>query len=402
MNRMADTNKKILIIGSLVCLCLIFAAGRIGQSKAQKKDEAALSSVVNDADLASSIREKGDQTLNSYTKLWVPTSVRTIGDLVFLVDSYHNQMLVNTEEGFSQPLNQWQTLPGEFNRPHTIAGDREVYLADDTENNRVEVFLKSQDSLGEIGTEETELSKAASDPAETSSEKSGSPDNVPEFTLSQVFTGVGSRPHFTWYDQDTGMFYVWSSQTGEMYMFSRKEGSGQKPQLQLKAIHKFDEMKDTYVRSFTVADGSIYFVSGVSLGILGDNSKGELSGYKPQILQYSMPELKLEKSYDVPDEIAGMVQMIPDGKGGWYFSVSTDRSGSQDAEGFFYTANLSQLCQKDGYQESWKESIPGGGVPYFFDQSDGVWQTVCSGNSEHSLWRFKIEDGKIKEPEGFY
>lgn len=423
MGRKRQFNKSILIIGSLVAIILLFAAGRMGQGRAGKATQTQMEAAADDQNLVESIRKSHPQTTNIYTKLWVPTMVKTIDDLCFIVDSYHNQILVNTAGNFGTPLNEWQTLSGEFKGPHTISGDGQLFLVDDTENDRAEVFLRTDEMK----------------------------DGIPQFQLVQVFPNTGHRPHYTWYDPDTHMFYLWSSQTGEMYIFARNDESS-RPRLTLRGIHKFEEMQDTYVRSFTVNGGSMWFVSGVSLGLVEGDRKQERLGYKSRILQYSMPDLKLVREYPVPDEITGMVQLLPDPDkdGAWYFSVSTDRGNDQSKAGFFHADSLDKLMKglvstaesgvdesgdaaepaegktgnaaepaegktgnaaesaggktmepADGYTEIWDQAITGG-APYFFSEMDARFVTAAGDNTGHAVWTFGLEAGKIVEPEGRY
>ena len=72
---------------------------------------------------------------NVQPSLSVPTQITKIGDDYFLVDCYHNQIL--TSKTPDAPLTDWYVMTDQINRGHTIAGDGTVYLADDTENNRV-------------------------------------------------------------------------------------------------------------------------------------------------------------------------------------------------------------------------------------------------------------------------
>ena len=75
---------------------------------------------------------------NVQPSLSVPTQITKIGDDYFLVDCYHNQIL--TSKTPDAPLTDWYVMTDQINRGHTIAGDGTVYLADDTENNRVLIF----------------------------------------------------------------------------------------------------------------------------------------------------------------------------------------------------------------------------------------------------------------------
>lgn len=107
---------------------------------------------------------------NVQPSLSVPTQITKIGDDYFLVDCYHNQIL--TSKTPDAPLTDWYVMTDQINRGHTIAGDGTVYLADDTENNRVLIFEK-QDG---------------------------------QFCLTQLFNEIGTRPHYVVYDETENVF----------------------------------------------------------------------------------------------------------------------------------------------------------------------------------------------------
>lgn len=107
---------------------------------------------------------------NVQPSLSVPTQITKIGDDYFLVDCYHNQIL--TSKTPDAPLTDWYVMTDQINRGHTIAGDGTVYLADDTENNRVLIFEK-QDG---------------------------------QFYLTQLFNEIGTRPHYVVYDETENVF----------------------------------------------------------------------------------------------------------------------------------------------------------------------------------------------------
>ena len=100
---------------------------------------------------------------NHYADLSVPTCVTKVGDLYFIVDCYHDQVIYN--DSLEDPVAQWSMLPTgmpvtdgtvpqspesgdrwdsppvtSLRQPHTIASDGVVYLVDDTENNRVVIY----------------------------------------------------------------------------------------------------------------------------------------------------------------------------------------------------------------------------------------------------------------------
>ena len=100
--------------------------------------------VVTPAVTALTTYLKSPMTSNPYTSLSVPTQITKIGTDYFLVDCYHD--LILTATSLDTPLNQWLVMSDQINRGHTIAGNGTVYLADDTENHRILVFIKEGNS----------------------------------------------------------------------------------------------------------------------------------------------------------------------------------------------------------------------------------------------------------------
>ena len=130
-----------------------------------------------------------EPVLNPDSMLSVPTYITKVDDIWFIVDCYHNRVIYSSDLG--SPLNSWLVMCPEVTQPHTMASDGKVYMIDDTENNRVLVYEKMKD----------------------------------KFIKTQIFSNVGNRPHFSVYDPVSDTFYVWSSQSGELYCFRHTEDS---------------------------------------------------------------------------------------------------------------------------------------------------------------------------------
>ncbi|MCR5671203.1 MAG: hypothetical protein K6G10_09370 [Butyrivibrio sp.] len=306
-----------------------------------------LTSAGEDPELAAS----GYEPIHNFdTKLSVPTCITKIDDTWFIVDCYHNRVIYSKELGI--PLDQWYIMSAEATQPHTIASDGVVYMIEDTENNRVLVYEKIGDKF--IGT--------------------------------QVFYGIGTRPHFTVYDKGTDTFYVWSSETGELYCFRHTKDSGR---MYLTEIKKIESLDGIYVRSFSIIDGDIYFVSGVSG-----------AGTKPQILQCDLTDLSVKKTYAVPAELAGMVQ-IERFEGDYYITVSTDMYGDQSHATFLKTPSLEELS-KGNYEDIYSSHFVGGGTPYYITEIDGTCFLTEHRLTDHAIWSFKIDDGKITDETTLY
>lgn len=281
--------------------------------------------------------EKCAVRLNVQTALSVPTQITRIGEDYFLVDCYHDQIL--TSPSLDRPLTEWLVLTDQINRGHTIAGDGMVYLADDTENNRILIFEKKEDS----------------------------------FYLTQTFEEIGVRPHYVVYDEDDRRFYALSSMTGELYVFSRPDKASSA--VVLEKILTLPELDGIYVRSFTLDGDDIYFVSG-----------------NRSIIRARKKDLQIIESWPVPDEIAGMIQLTRI-QNYYYITVSTDLYGSQDYATILRVKNLADLAARD-----WEDiyaSFIGGGTPYYISSFDDHYYLTEHRIPGHGVWEFDVEEDRL-------
>lgn len=287
---------------------------------------------------------------NFDSNLSVPTYITKYDDTWFIVDCYHNRIIYSDTLG--APLTDWYIMTGEVTMPHTIASDGIVYLVDDTENNRVLVFEKINS----------------------------------KFINTQIIYDVGTRPHYTVYDKSTDTFYVWSSKTGELFCFRHTAGSNL---VYLTDIRKIPELDGIYVRSFSIIDGDIYFVSGVS-----DEGKAA------NIYCCELSSLKIKKTIPVPDSLAGMVQInkIQDY---YYITTSTDLSGNQDCATIIRTKDLDKLAEGD-YEDIYSTYFVGGGTPYYISEVDGTYFLTEHRLKDHSIWSFKVEKNQITDVTDLY
>ncbi len=278
-----------------------------------------------------------------YSDLSVPTYITKIDYTYFIVDCYHNQVIYH--ENLSDPLNEWHVMTDEINMGHTLASDGSVYLIDDTENNKILIFEK----------------------------KDG------RFLHTQTFSEIGNRPHYIIYDENTDTFYAWSSMSGEMYLFRRNADD---TRMYLTEIRKIEALSDVYVRSFTILDGDIYFVSGNS-----------------SIIRADLNTFEILDAYPVPDTIAGMIQLtkIQDY---FYLTISTDIAGNQDNATIIRTKKLSNL-KKGKYEDIYTNFI-GGGTPYYITHFDDAFFLTEHRLPGHSIWRFQVIDNKLSGVETIY
>lgn len=292
---------------------------------------------------------------NAQYSLSVPTYVTRIDDMWFIVDCYHDQIIYSEDMG--APLYEWKVLTGLAKQPHTMAGDGRVILVDDTENNRVQVFEK----------------------------KNGT------YVNTQLFENIGKRPHYTVYDEEEKAFYVWSSTTGQMYVFRHDEDSTKMYLCEIRSVNENNEqiLDGTYIRSFYIDGDDIYFVSGIG-------ADGRPSG----ILVCDKTTLSIKEKIEVPDSIAGMAALCKDGSY-YYITVSTDVNGDQNAATMIRTKDLHGLVKGD-YEEIYAKYFVGGGTPYNITRIDDTYYLTEHRLPGHSIWSFKIENDEIKEVNAVY
>lgn len=279
---------------------------------------------------------------NPHPTLSVPTYITRVEDTYFIVDCYNNQVIYH--ENLTDPLYEWQVMTDDISMGHTLASDGQVYLIDDTENNRILVMEKGQNENGQS-----------------------------VFIPTQEFTQIGNRPHYIIYDEYTDTFYAWSSMSGEMYLFRHPLGD---KRMYLTEIRSIPALADVYVRSFTIVEDTIYFVAGNQSGIL----------------EADLYSFQIRKEYPVPSELAGMIQITPI-DGFFYVTISTDSNGNQDYATMLRVKDLSDLSQ--GKYEDVYHNFIGGGTPYYITGIDDTWYLTEHRVPGHSIWSFQMEGGEI-------
>ena len=281
---------------------------------------------------------------NAYETLSVATWITKIGDMYYLSDCYHDQILCH--ENLMDPLTSWQVLTSDVHYAHTIAGDGELLVIDDTENNRVLTFHVAGGS----------------------------------YRKGTTLTQVGNRPHFVQYDEARQEFLIWSSETGEMFYMS-KDSSGE---LQVDKILQLPELNGIYVRSFTIEGDDLLFVSGPG---------------NREILRTDLDTLEVKERYEVPAELAGMAQVLRI-QDYYYLTISTDETGSQDYATIVRTKDLSQLAAGE-YEDVYADFGLGGGTPYYISCMDGRYYLAHHRTAENIIG-FDVIDNAICNVEVVY
>lgn len=278
---------------------------------------------------------------NIHYELFAPTQLVKIGDAYYLVDSYHNQILCSRR--LEPPAFKWSVMVDGLNRPHAIAGDGEVFLVADTDNHRIVSYVRSEGAEGYI-------------------EK-------------QIFDNVGVRPHYIAYDGEEGLFYAWSSMTGEMILFRRKPGSAD---VALEEVKKISELCGKYVRSFTVEGDRIYFPC------VEDSA----------IVSVDRETFLVKAVYPVPENMAGMVQLVKI-QNYYYLTVSTDIDYNRNAAVMVRAKSLEDFAVGD--YEKVEGVFEVNEVPYYISEADGSYYTVVMGGSEAACgYRFDVEEDQFR------
>lgn len=273
---------------------------------------------------------------NGYTYLHTPTQIIKINNTYYIVDCYHDQIIYT--DNLNTELRYWKVMTRNLQKPHALASDGEIYMVADTDNNRVLTFSKNYDS----------------------------------FRLLQTFEQVGTRPHYVDYNHTDETFYVWSSLTGEMYLYKKTPGT---KSLTLQEIKSIPALKGCYARSFTITGDTILFP------VVERSS----------ILAVDKNSFEIIKEYPVPDSMAGMVQvnMID----GYYFiTVSTDRQ--YDSKGAAIVRAQSLEDFSTGNFEELSSFFGNDGTPYYVSYFDGAYYMIYEGTDPH-VYRFHAENGAI-------
>lgn len=195
----------------------------------------------------------------------LPTMMTRIGDNWFVVDSYNNRVLYSDEATAS--LTDWRLLDGDLSRPHSIAGNREYLVVDDTEAHSVRVYRRQGEG----------------------------------YRLHQVFIDAGARPHRVWYDEDSDRFFVLAANSQELTVY--RIGDAGLEQVSRASI---EAIAGVYTRSFRMIDGAIWLFP----------SNGVVTVIDPD-----MPGYPSMARYRVPGHLSGLNDMIRVGET-WYLSAT--------------------------------------------------------------------------------
>jgi outer membrane protein assembly factor BamB len=270
---------------------------------------------------------------------FVPTQVYNFGGEFYLADAYNNQILHTSNVG-NEPW-AWNTVGTGLNRPHAIASDGTIFLAVDTDNNRIVTYTKTDTG----------------------------------YQLVESIENVGIRPHYVVYDSATGQFYVWSSMTGTMYIYKRnKNGLG----ITLKSTRTIKALAGSYTRSFTIDNGTIYFPC------VG----------KSAIYAVNKSSFKVKAVYPVPSELSEMVQVIHVQN---YYYLVTSADAAKEKTPMIVRATSLTGFGNGQYEDIKSQFGDMNGIPYYITQGeDGHFYTpVIEGSCRAYICSFDIVNDTI-------
>lgn len=280
---------------------------------------------------------------NEYPYLLMPTQIVKINNLYFIVDCNHNQIIFS--DSLSTNLKNWKVMTRNTEKPHAITSDGEIYMVTDTDNNRILTFEKGYNT----------------------------------FKPLQTFEQVGIRPHYADYDYADGLFYVWSSMTGEMYLYKR---TPETKLITLQEVKTVSELNNCYVRSFTILGDVILFPS----------------VERSSILMVDKKTFEVLNEYPIPDSISGMVQIsIIDGY--FFVTISTDRHYNLQMSTVIRAKTLEDFST--GNYENLYSLFGNNGTPYYVSYFDGSFYMIHE-NAAPNVYRFRAENGIIYDIKGMF
>lgn len=349
-----------VVIGVTVLLCACAGKNELPAVSEKNISDSSTSVGASDKDSSEKIFEGmlsdpvACQQKNTYDVLNVATYITRIDGMYFIADCYHDQIIYH--DNIVDPLNQWNVLTNEVHYAHTIASDGTLFVVDDTENNRLMVFQKMAEG----------------------------------YVHTQTLENIGMRPHYVQYDAKNHVFMAWSSITGEMYLVKRAEvpeQNGVYP-LYVDKVLKIDELYGVYVRSFTILEDGIYFIS-------GHNNQKIIKA----VINPAGDGFDIIAEYSVADELAGMVQLTKIGEL-YYLTISTDDQENQDFATIIRTDSLEKLAG-GGYEDVYDQFGVSGGTPYYITEIEGRYYMAHHRTAENII-AFDVSDDRIENVEVIY
>lgn len=251
-------------------------------------------------------------TVNSdsyQSRLYSPTYINKIGNDYFIVDCWHHRIIRN--DNLLSDISDWETVDVELNNPHSLVSDGSLIVVEDTGNDALKVLNPSG-----IGLQ-----------------------------VAQTITGIGSQPHKLVYDPKNELFFGIAASSQQVFVLRNTGGV-----LELEKLAKLSFLRTSYVRSLSIIDDELYFVSG----------PGKITVANHHDLSFG-----LIREYQVPFEYQGMNDII---KVGSYYYLSVYQNGAGDI--IPALIRVKDLNNIEGTYEDISEALDIKGVPYNFNIID--------------------------------
>ena len=267
---------------------------------------------------------------SEYSESAVSTQQVNLNGISFIVDTYHDRILYKDSENLGYNLFSWKVMADDFNKPHSISSDGSIYLVTDTDNNRVATYTRLPSG---------------------------------EFIELQSFENVGIRPHYCVYDAPTASFYVWSSYTGEMYIYKRTSGTYM---VTLSAVKSIPALYGLYTRSFTIDGDNILLCSQGAGGIVVVNKR----------------TFGFVGAYPVPDMLGGVVQVVHVGSH-YYLTTSSDRFGNMNMAATYRSSSLAGFMSLATCEDVTTALGGASGlqIPYYITECGGLYYVRLIGQA---------------------
>ncbi|KEO78530.1 ATP-binding cassette domain-containing protein [Paenibacillus polymyxa] len=269
------------------------------------------------------------------SKLYSPTFIQKYNNIYFIVDCWHHRVLYN--EDLESPIENWKLLANNLRNPQSIVSDGDVYLVEDTENDKIIVFRKEKQ----------------------------------HFVHKQNIGNIGRQPHKLVYDEKNKRFYGISASSQEVFVL-KNEGD----EVKVEKVVKLDYLGSSYVRAINLIDQKLYFVSGPAK-IIAANIED---------LSFGMLE-----EYNVPSELLGMNDIVKIGS--YYYITVYQNSIGDIAPKLIRAKDLSKLATS--YEEL-QDKFELTGVPYYFSfMNERIFLTQI--DSYSSIVSFKLVDDELSD-----
>lgn len=241
-------------------------------------------------------------------RLYSPTQLNKFGELYFINDCWQHRIIYN--DNLEAPVSEWKTMTDDIKGGHTLSSDGSIYVCDDTDNNAVRVYVRNESG----------------------------------FELVQTIGELCNRPHCTYYDEETGLFYVLGADNGELFAFRNENNT-----LVQEQHITFENHISGYTRTFSIIDGYMYIVGNSIYAVDYKNGYNVIA------------------AYSIPEEMQGTVELckIQDY---YYLTVYTD-SNYRKKPAFIRTTDLSSI-ELGNYENIYNE-LEFTGTPYLMTEIDG-------------------------------